>query len=178
MSVRLDSNQRPLEPHSGGIGSENRKNRRFLNLQIPCFPYFTLRNPHFPQNLLSFLPFPTCGIRPCGAPEPGRVAPGAVSEVSWPGCPRAVRYLGRCDLSAQHDEACARRWLGLMHASYHSTAECAIWVNTRSNSAPERPSGGHNDPRVAPERGRWTMTWLAPTRLTGRRCRRTIMRWW
>jgi len=79
MSGRLDSNQRPPEPHSGGTGRESRKDRPFLNLRIPYFPHFTLRNPHFPQNLLSFLPFPTCGIRPCGAPEHGRVAPCAVS---------------------------------------------------------------------------------------------------
>src|SRR5262249_34348558 len=56
---RLDSNQRPPEPHSGGRGRENRKNRRFLNLQIPHFPYSTRVPPHFPQNLGSFLPFPT-----------------------------------------------------------------------------------------------------------------------
>ena len=63
MSGRLDSNQRPPEPHSGGPGRENRKNRRVLNLQIPYFPYYTLRNAQFPQNLLSFLPFPTLAYR-------------------------------------------------------------------------------------------------------------------
>src|SRR5262249_9731702 len=83
MSGRLDSNQRPPEPHSGGRGRESRKDRPFLNLQIPYFPYFTRRTPHFPQNPPSFLPFPTRGIRPCRGPEPGPVAPGAVSgEVS------------------------------------------------------------------------------------------------
>src|SRR5262249_33978315 len=50
---------RPGEPHSGGRGRENRKDRPFLNLRIPYFPYFTHRTPHFPQILLSFLPFPT-----------------------------------------------------------------------------------------------------------------------
>ena len=79
MSGRLDSNQRPPEPHSDGPGRENRKNRRFLNLRIPYFPYFTLRNPHFPQIPPSFLPFPSRGIRPCRAPEPVRGAPGAIS---------------------------------------------------------------------------------------------------
>jgi hypothetical protein len=57
------------EPHSGGAGHESRKHRLFLNLQIPYFPHFTRRPPQFPQNSLSFLPFPTRGIRPCRAPE-------------------------------------------------------------------------------------------------------------
>ena len=98
MSGRLDSNQRPPEPHSGGTGHESRKNRLFLSLRIPYFPHFTRRTPHFPQNPLSFLPFPTRGIWPV-APEvvakraasPGRFdTSDDVSEADWRKCGSCV----------------------------------------------------------------------------------------
>ena len=62
------------EPHSGGAGRKSRKNRLFLSLRIPYFPHFTRWPPHFPQNPLSFLPFPTRGIWP--------VAPGVVASTT------------------------------------------------------------------------------------------------
>src|SRR5262245_15646795 len=45
MSGRLDSNQRPPEPHSGGGRPKNRKGKPFHSLQISHFPYFTHRTP-------------------------------------------------------------------------------------------------------------------------------------
>src|SRR5262245_38777169 len=46
MSGRLDSNQRPPEPHSGGSRPESRKGKPFHGLQISHFPYFfTQRSP-------------------------------------------------------------------------------------------------------------------------------------
>src|SRR5262249_19188102 len=40
VSGRLDSNQRPPEPpHSGGSGQESRKDKPFLSLRIPYFPW-------------------------------------------------------------------------------------------------------------------------------------------
>ena len=61
MSGRLDSNQRPPEPHSGGSGRKHRKNKPFHGLQFPHFPHFTPRapqNPQIPGIPGSFLQFP------------------------------------------------------------------------------------------------------------------------
>ena len=86
------------EPHSGGAGRKSRKNRLFLSLRIPYFPHFTRWPPHFPQNPLSFLPFPTRGIWPV-APEvvakraasPGRFdTSDDVSEADWRKCGSCV----------------------------------------------------------------------------------------
>lgn len=76
--------------------------------------------------------------------------------------PQLRECVGRCDLSAQHDEACARRWLGPMRASYHPSAGCAILVNTRSISAPERQSGGRYNrlPRGVRASRRRSQEWL------------------
>jgi hypothetical protein len=45
ISGRLDSNQRPPEPHSRGSESENRKSKPFDGLQILHFPHFTHATP-------------------------------------------------------------------------------------------------------------------------------------
>src|SRR5262245_2377241 len=96
MSGRLDSNQRPPEPHSGGPGRESRKDRPFLNLRIPYFPYCTHSNPHFPQIPLSFLPFPTRGFCPVARLNPVGPRLGRF-QARCPVCPRAVRCVGRWD---------------------------------------------------------------------------------
>jgi len=66
MSGRLDSNQRPPEPHSRGSRWENRKSKPFRGLQISHFPYFTQRTPQNPRIPGSFLQFPAA------APIPNR----------------------------------------------------------------------------------------------------------
>jgi hypothetical protein len=48
MSGRLDSNQRPPEPHSGGRRRCRRKNKPVLTLWCPCFLYFRDRVPQIP----------------------------------------------------------------------------------------------------------------------------------
>jgi hypothetical protein len=58
MSGRLDSNQRPPEPHSEVSRPENRKSKPLHGLQISHFPYSTLRNSYSPRNPPSFLQFP------------------------------------------------------------------------------------------------------------------------
>jgi hypothetical protein len=58
MSGRLDSNQRPPEPHSGSSRLEDRKSKPIHCLQISHFPHSTQRNPQNPLIPGSFLQFP------------------------------------------------------------------------------------------------------------------------
>jgi len=58
LSGRLDSNQRPPEPHFGGAESKTRKDKPFHGLRIARFPHFTRRIPYLPQIAPSFLQFP------------------------------------------------------------------------------------------------------------------------
>src|SRR5262249_36011535 len=58
MSGRLDSNQRPPEPHSGGARPTRRKSWLFPGLRITHSPHSTRRAPPIPQITLSFLQFP------------------------------------------------------------------------------------------------------------------------
>src|SRR5262249_199744 len=120
MSGRLDSNQRPPEPHSGGTGRESRKNRLFLNLQIPYFPHFTPRLPDFPQNPLSFLPFPTGGIWP--------VAPGLVAK-------RAASP-GRFDTPGDVADASNTRTRTCAGVADHTDGRNACEPTSRSNAGP------------------------------------------